>query len=227
MTEFKATTVPAALRAAIAADLAPVHPLARPLARTLWMTPLALLLLFAAPVAFEFRRFDSLGWVWFWGASAVQLAAGLALVAAALREAVPGRAWSRSALVALAIAPLALLVTITLGSWSRSPVVLARQWWIVGAICLFASATTALPAVALGCVMVRRAFPTRPAIAGALAGLGAGLMADAGWRLFCHFSEPGHVLGHAGGVLLATVIGSAITVLGTRPDRSSRSRSYP
>ena len=40
-----------------------------------------------------------------------------------------------------------------------------------------------------------RAFPLRPRIAGALYGLGAGLMADAGWRLFCHFSNPAHVFG--------------------------------
>lgn len=43
-------------------------------------------------------------------------------------------------------------------------------------------------------VLAARAYPTRPVVAGALLGLGAGLMANAGWRLFCHFSEPAHVL---------------------------------
>jgi hypothetical protein len=34
-------------------------------------------------------------------------------------------------------------------------------------------------------------------------------MSDAGWRLFCHFSEPAHVLaGHLGGIALATIIGA-------------------
>ena len=33
----------------------------------------------------------------------------------------------------------------------------------------------------------RSRFPLRPRLAGALYGVGAGLMSDAGWRLFCHF----------------------------------------
>lgn len=50
-------------------------------------------------------------------------------------------------------------------------------------------------------------------IAGAVLGLGAGLMADAGWRLFCHFSEPGHVLpAHLGGVVLAMVAGILLSI---------------
>ncbi|HUQ88064.1 MAG TPA: NrsF family protein, partial [Vicinamibacterales bacterium] len=57
--------------------------------------------------------------------------------------------------------------------------------------------------------LAARAYPTRPAIAGALLGLGAGLMADAGWRIFCHFSEPAHVLSaHLAAVLMSTLIGS-------------------
>jgi len=43
-------------------------------------------------------------------------------------------------------------------------------------------------------VLAARAYPTRPVVAGALLGVGAGLMANAGWRLFRHFSEPAHVL---------------------------------
>ena len=50
----------------------------------------------------------------------------------------------------------------------------------------------------------------RPLIMGVLFGLGAGLMADAGWRIFCHFSEPAHVLSaHLGGVLVSAMAGAA------------------
>jgi hypothetical protein len=70
---------------------------------------------------------------------------------------------------------------------------------------------SSLPVVALASILAARAYPTRPLLAGALLGLGGGLMADAGWRLFCHFSEPAHVLAaHLGGVLVATALGSLL-----------------
>ena len=53
----------------------------------------------------------------------------------------------------------------------------------------------------------------RPATTGAMLGAGAGLMADAGWRMFCHFTEPSHVLSaHLGGVFASVVIGVLLTV---------------
>jgi hypothetical protein len=48
-----------------------------------------------------------------------------------------------------------------------------------------------------------------PQIAGALYGAGAGLLSDAGWRLFCHYSDPLHVLPtHLGAVVAATLLGA-------------------
>ena len=61
-------------------------------------------------------------------------------------------------------------------------------------ICFRTSALAALPAVIASGVLAARAFPLRPAIAGALYGLGSGLIADAGLRLFCEYSVPTHVL---------------------------------
>ena len=73
--------------------------------------------------------------------------------------------------------------------------------------------------------LAARAYPTRPALAGALLGLGAGLMADAGWRLFCHFSEPAHVLSaHLGAVVIATLLGSALATAICRAQRRSWAR---
>jgi hypothetical protein len=205
-------TAPLQLRAAIAADLSPVRPLHTPLVRALWVTPLALTLLVAAPLAFERRDFEPLGWVWSWGASSLQLVAGIALAAAALREAVPGRAWSARMLLGLFAAPLAIVTIVTIGSWHASPVVLRSSLLQIGLVCLVSSSITALSVTALISVLALRAFPTRPGVTGYLAGLAAGLMADAGWRLFCAFSEPVHVLGaHLGGVLFAGAMGAALT----------------
>ena len=119
---------------------------------------------------------------------------GLLVVGAALRESIPGRDWSRGAIASwLAIADRRV-VGVTMLSWEASPVFLRAQWWLVGGICFAGSAATALPVVALASILASRAYPTRPLIAGSLLGLGAGMMADAGWRIFCHFSEPAHVL---------------------------------
>jgi hypothetical protein len=89
-------------------------------------------------------------------------------------------------------------------------------------MCLGGSLATAMPAIALAGVLAARAYPTRPALAGALLGLGAGLMADAGWRLFCHFSEPDHVLpAHLGAIVAAALAGSALVAVICRAPRKS------
>jgi hypothetical protein len=102
------------------------------------------------------------------------------------------------------------VLAVTLASWRLSPAAPLGPGLTVAAMCLASSAITALPATLLAVVLALRAYPTRPVVAGWLAGLGGGLMADAGWRLFCHFSEPAHVLAaHLGGVIVAALVGAA------------------
>ena len=113
------------------------------------------------------------------------------------------------------VTPIVLAIAVTLASWEASPVILQRGWWTVWVLCLSGSAATALPVVALASVLVARAYPTRPAVAGLLLGIGAGVIADAGWRMFCHFSEPAHVLSaHLGGVAVAALAGLVASASG-------------
>ena len=203
------TTTPAELRARLAADYRPVRPLRSPWARALLLLPLAIVALIAAPVAFDVRPEANLGWLGVWGLSIAQSLIGMLVIGAALRESIPGRDWSRAAIVVWLAMPAVAIVAITMVSWQASPVVLRAQWWLVGGICFAGSAATALPVVAFSSILASRAYPTRPLIAGALLGLGAGLMADAGWRIFCHFSEPSHVLSaHLAAVIMSTIIGA-------------------
>lgn len=205
--------MPEGLRARVAADLAPVRPLPPPLARALWMLPVAAVLLVAAPLVFEWRpQAARLGWAGTWGLSMLQGAVAIAVVWAALTDAVPGRGWTRGAAAAILALPVGLVIAITGWSWIESPVALARGWWLIGGLCFTGSAVSALPAAALASVLAVRAYPTHPVRTGAMLGLGAGLMADAGWRLFCHYSEPAHVLtAHLGGVLAAVAAGVVLT----------------
>jgi hypothetical protein len=200
---------PPALRAAIARDLAPVRPLRSPLVRATAMVPVAMVLLVAAPLVFNFRDVRALGLLWSWGASILQVLAGLGFVVAALSESVPGRSWSPRVLGLMAAAAVAIVMATTIASWQLSPAAIRGSALLVGAMCLVSSAITALPATLLAVVLAMRAYPTRPAVAGGLAGVGSGLMADAGWRLFCHFSAPTHVFAaHLGGIFVAGAIGA-------------------
>jgi len=206
--------MPADLRARMQADYRPVRVLRSPLARAMSVVPIALVVLFAASMAFNVRPDAAqLGFIGVWGLSVIQFVIGLAVVVAALRESVPGRGWSSGAIALWLAIPIAGVIGVTMFSWNVSPVLLRNQWWEIGGICFAGSAATALPLVALSAILASRAYPTRPAIAGLLLGLGAGLIADAGWRIFCHFSEPAHVLSaHLAAVVAAAIIGSLLSM---------------
>jgi hypothetical protein len=223
------------LRTLVAANLGPVRPLQSPLRRVLPMVPMGLALLLAAPLVFSFRDLAALGWWLSWGASTGEMIVGFAVIVLALEEAIPGRMHRARLHIVVVTCIASLIAAITMTSWQASPVRLSEHWWTVAAICAACSATTALPAVVLSAVLIVNAYPVRPRLTGALGGLGAGLMADAGWRLFCHYSEPAHVVvAHAGGLALAAVAGLAITswlarrAMWTTPDtplgKSSRNR---
>ena len=218
---MKASSLPRDLRARLAADYQPVRALRSPWMRALSILPLAFVALVAAPVAFNVRPDGpSLGWLGIWGLSIAQSVIGVLVVGAALRESIPGRDWSRGAVALWLAIPLVTIVGVTLVSWEVSPVFLRSQWWLVAGVCFAGSAATALPVVAFASILAARAYPTRPAVAGVLLGLGAGLMADAGWRIFCHFSEPSHVLSaHLAAVVMSTVLGVLVSV-GLRKEHS-------
>ena len=207
-------SMPADLRARLQADYKQVRVLRSPLARAMWVLPIALVALFAAPTYFNVRPdAPRLGMIGVWGVSIIQSLLGLTVLVAALRESVPGRSWSRGAIALWLAIPIGSVVGVTLFSWNASPVLLRSEWWLVSGVCFAGSASMALPVVALAAILASRAYPTRPAIAGLLLGLGAGLIADAGWRIFCHFSEPAHVLSaHLAAVIASAIIGALLAV---------------
>lgn len=211
--------MPDGLRRAIERDLAPVVPLGPPGVRAAWILPLAVLLLVAAGAIFGVRR-DAvrLGWLLAWGLSSLETILGLTLAAAALREAVPGTTLSRRALGAAAGSSVLAVVAITWLTWSASPIrIIQDPGAYIWRVCFVGTIASAIPALLVAGSLVARAFPLRPRIAGALCGLGAGLMADAGWRMFCHFSEPLHVFGaHILGVAATVALGVVLVPLVSR-----------
>lgn len=214
--------IPAGLEAAIKADLHPVRRLAPPARRVLWLTPLALMTLVGASRTFSVRG-DApvLGWTLTWGTSIVEMLVALVLVALALRNATPGRSLRGSALMLAMGGVLGLSTIVTLRTWSTSPTTLGPYSpLIIGEICFTGTIVTALPLLVGAAVLASRAFTVRPWSSGALYGLGAGLGADAGWRLFCHYSDPAHVFPtHTGAVLAVAVLGMVVSVVAQRWQR--------
>jgi hypothetical protein len=208
--------VPPELLAAVGRGLAPVRPFASPARRVLALLPLGLALLVAIPMVWGLRRnAPALGPVAAWGLSGLQVLAGLLVVGAALREAVPGRELSARAVAATVGAALALFVGLTLltehlVSAAAPPGVFGRYAWE----CFWMAAVSSVPVLAAAIWLASRALPTRPALAGTIYGLGAGITADAGTRLFCWVSSPAHVLlAHGGAILFLAAVGAAAATL--------------
>jgi hypothetical protein len=148
----------------------------------------------------------------------------LALIALALHHAIPGRSLRARALLLTTGSIGGLSAVVTLRTWSVSPTTLDPfSPVIIGEICFVGTLATALPLLIGAAVLAHRAFSVRPWSSGALYGLGAGLGADAGWRLFCHFSDPAHVFPtHTGAVLTVAVLGMVMSGLAFRLKESGK-----
>lgn len=221
------TEIPSALLSEVARGLRPVRPLASPARRTLALVPLGVALLVAMPAFWGWRsNFSSLGAGVAWGLSFVETFAGLLIVGAALREAVPGRELSARAALTTVGAAAALFVGLTLVAARVVPTAVPPGVWGRYAWeCFWMAAVSAVPALAAAGWLAARALPTRPAVAGALYGLGAGLMADAGVRFFCWVSAPAHVLvAHGGAVLCLAAAGALAATLAERVKERGRTR---
>lgn len=212
-------TAPEHLRAEVLADLRPVAPIASPWRRAAALAPLAA---FAAFVGATYwgPRPELAGPAFYavWAASAIQWGAGLWLLSLAFREAVPGRGLDRRVLaVALVLTAAVLIGGLLLKDALVGTVVPegrdARFW----TICLRGPLLLAAPLLVLASVLVARAFPVRPALAGALTGLAAAVLIDAGWHIGCFVSAPAHVIGaHWLAGLAMAGLGAAVATLADR-----------
>lgn len=208
------TNVPASLLTLVRANFEPVKPLASPSRRILALVPLAMLLFFGPPMYYHWREnlAQLPGWV-SWGMSALESLGGTALMALALRQAVPGMG-VRPRWILLALAAGALLFTcvaLNTASVLPTPLYHSNSWMRLAWECVIDELLFAIPSLAISAWLVARALPMRPALTGAAYGLAVGLMTDAGLRLFCWIDQPLHVLAGHGGAILIGTIGGALT----------------
>ena len=215
---------PEALMRAIAQDLRPVKPSPQPLHLALRMFPLALLvssvILLAIGPRYDLAR---LGPLLTWGASAAQFVLAVALVWIAAHESTPAGKLPRQVVYSAVIAASLLVVFVTLLTFSKSPAsepvlrvppivneLLGVEPWLMGFACGIGSTLAGGILVLLFSRVFRNSLATRPTLAGALYGAGAGLAINAGWRVACPVSAPWHVLGAHGAAIIATVILGAL-----------------
>ena len=208
-------STPEDLRDRIESDLRPTRPLRPPSVRALALIPLAVAIVLSVPGLRFFRSdMQAIGFLRAWGFSFGQALAGLVIVGVALRESIPGRDLSRGAAAATIAIGLAIpfaLLAVTASAFDVGP----RPGHALeeGIGCFRVSAISALPALIAAAWLAARALPTRPALAGALYGLGCGLIADAGLRLFCEYTVPSHVVfGHGGGIVAAMLVGAVVAI---------------
>jgi hypothetical protein len=201
--------VPTALLHAVRRDLRPVRPLASPARRALALVPIAVVLLIGMPLFWAWQAGVPLApWPSHWGVSAVEAALALLLLGAGFREAIPGRELSAGTLTALTVVVCIgfLFLNATADAQPAVPLDHLTHWiWE----CVSMTITFSVPALAAPAWLVSRALPNRPALSGALCGLGVGVMADSGLRLFCWGGTNVHViLGHAGAIAILVVLGA-------------------
>jgi len=186
--------IPESLRQAVSCDLKPVCPLAAPWRRMLWVVPLTIVAFLLPQLIMGPRPdLDQIGMVLGWLPMIVQLLLGLGLLGMALREAVPGIGISRGRIGGLMIAAIGLHVLVNAAIWRFYPTTVEgvwSLWWM----CFRHELFLGIPFLLVVAWLAVRALPVRPRTIGLLSGVGAGVMADATWRMVCPISEVSHVL---------------------------------
>lgn len=215
---------PEALMRAVAQDLRPVRPSPRPVQLALRMVPIALLVSSVILVAIGPRHdLGMLGPLLGWGASAAQFMLAVALVWIAAHESTPSGRLPRQMVYSAAVAASFVVVSVTLVTFSASPTIepllrvpprvnemLRDSPWIMGLGCGIGSTVAGGILVLIFSWLFRNSLATRPTVAGALYGAGAGLAINAGWRIACPVSTPWHALGAHGAAIIVTVVLGAL-----------------
>ncbi|HSR66489.1 MAG TPA: NrsF family protein [Acidobacteriota bacterium] len=187
-------------------DLEEVRPLpatgVRLLPSVAWMVLASTMIAVLSGIRPDMPKLGELGT---WGLSLFGLAVAGTVAYWSLREAVPAAGLQSHLALALAVAAPLTQICLASVSHAASPT-FAPAGNEVGAAmhCFTRLCLLSVPMLLLLFKMQRDGFPTRPYIAGLLAGAAAALTAEMVWRLHCPISSPFHTLaGHTSAILAA------------------------
>jgi hypothetical protein len=203
------------LRATLAEDCRPVAPL-RPVRIIVPWALFLLSALFLVLLGVFGLRTDAqdLGPMWLWLPSLIEILMAVALLAAGLDEATPSRGQSPG-MVALGVGAGALTHCIVATLTVRQSPVLTSDGPSASAafLCMRMEFLLALPLLLVALVILRRGLVARPARSGLCLGIGAGIGADALWRLVCPFADLRHVLSaHLSGIACVLLAGTLLGI---------------
>ena len=222
----------AKLQSRLAGDLRPVRPFAPGRRMLLFLALFAPLTAMVLWRIFGWRSDQAaLDGSWMWGLSLVELTAAFVILNRVMREAVPGRSSSLALLTFTAVGAVVLHVAVNLATFAQSRIYPAPGLeWTVGLYCFAFEFALGVPCLLFALWLGRRGLTARPRRLGVLGGIGAGLAADADWRLICPYSEPAHAFGsHSLGIL--AVVGLGLILAGwwesgrTRARRAEKARA--
>ncbi len=209
------------LKAEVARDLKPVRPLRPAWVRALVLFPCAALGFVLLALLFG-PYWEKNGLVWAMGAFQILVAYGILWVG--LREAVPGEGPG-----APALGLAALIATVAVGAAnallvSLRPVPGPPGLGGFSIYCFKVEIFLGLPAVALGFWLAVRGYPLRPAVAGVLGGLSAGVAAAGVWSLYCPYNSLPHLASHIVPIIPVALAGLLAGSLWARRRRVRRAR---
>jgi len=203
--------LPEELRAEVARTLKPVRPLLSPWRRAIRVLLPVAGVVVAWVVGFRGLRYNASAMgAWLWLGSILQLFAALSIFVAALGEAIPGRLSAARSVALRAGLGLAFMLAIMGFTFVASPThVPPLRGHAYFRTCVLQSFTLGLVPLGVAAALLGRGLLARPVVAGSLAGLAAGLLAESSWRLYCEVSDPSHVLSaHAGAIFALTTVGA-------------------
>ena len=209
------------LKAEVARDLKPVRPL-----RPAWMR--ALVLFPCAALGFVLLAliygpyWEKSGLVWAMGAFQILVAYGILWVG--LREAVPGEGPGAPALGFAALIATAAVVAANALLVSLRPMTGPPGFDGFSFYCFKVVFALGFPALALGFWLAVRGYPLRPAVAGVLGGLSAGVVSAGVWSLYCPYNKLSHLASHIGPIIPVALVGLLAGSLWARRRRVRRAR---
>jgi hypothetical protein len=209
------------LKAEVARDLTPVRPLRPAWVRALILLPCAALAFGLLALRFG-PHWETSGLVWAMGAFQVLVAYGILWVG--LREAVPGEGPGAPALGFAALIATAAIVAANALLVALRPVPGPPGHGGFSLYCFRVEILLGLPVVALGFWLAARGYPLRPAVAGVLGGLSAGVAAAGVWSLYCPYNNLTHLASHIGPIIPIALAGLFAGALWARRRRRRRAR---